>query len=261
MLAKQRNIGFDQALEAWCVACKIPGWFRFVPATWEPHILKAKTKGGTPVEGQYRIDFRDRDPNFKEYDEILTRDIRLDPEVPAAEGATKALLEADKVIIPCGSIKGNVNAPFLAVGMKEALRERSEEFQKVNGMALPVILVMNLTNEPGNTLSGEPYTAENVFRLVGEAIGRLPTRVIYDTTPISGKNRKLLLPQQKIELGDLKMFETSPELEWPLLILEEVSMIVPGDDPEHPIKMVHDPDKLARVFTKIFSEVPAGALV
>lgn len=260
MLAKQKDIGFDQVLEAWCVACNVPGQFRFVPATWKPHVLKAKTKEGRLIEGQYLIDFRDRDPHFRAFDEILTKDIWLDPVVPAAEGAQKAILGADVVIIPCGSIKGNVNAPFLAEGMKEALQERSEWFRRVNGRPLPIIYVMNLMNEPGNTLSGKPCTAEDVLSLVGQAIGRRPNRVIYDKTHISRKNRELLLPQQKIELGSLKMFETSRELEWPLLIAEEVSMIVPDDDPEHLIKIVHDPDKLAKVIARIFSEVLAGVL-
>jgi 2-phospho-L-lactate transferase/gluconeogenesis factor (CofD/UPF0052 family) len=261
-LAKQRGWKPDVALEALHVIYRIPKEFRVVPVTWESGILKAKTRSGQPIEGQFRIDFRHQDPSFRRFDEI--KELWIDPPVSLSEEAERAISVADAFVLCCGSIRGNIIAPFTIPGMKEALRRRIYQRQP---LYTPVVYVMNLMTE-SDAQFDRPYTAADVSELIQSAIGERLTCIIFDSTPIPKDIRRRLLPERKIQLGDLTSYQSRsyvrfrhPDLERPFLLKREVSRIIEDVDPSQPPKYVHDPAKLSLALAEALAEVTAGALV
>ncbi|HVO28659.1 MAG TPA: 2-phospho-L-lactate transferase CofD family protein [Candidatus Paceibacterota bacterium] len=222
------QLALKLALEALHIICRIPGNFRVMPATWEPGTLVAKTRAGAEIRGQCRIDFRDRDVLADPCDRIT--DLRIDPPVSASEEAVRAILDADAVILSCGSIYGNLFGPFCADGLREALREKM-----VAAPPTPLIYVMNLMTKIGETRFETPCTAADVVWCVRKATGQYPTHVIVDTTCFPDEVMKGLLPEKKIEPG-------GPSFEVP----RPVAKLVNG-------QLVHDPGRLALVFEEIFA--------
>ena len=260
-IALQRGLELRDGLRAMHCIYRIPEKYRVVPVIWKPGVLKARTKSGRLIEGQYPIDFRESDP-FRWFDEI--QKLWVEPAASPSPEALQSIHNADIIIIPCGSLWGNVIATFAIPEMKDALRKWGEQ-KNANGLPAPLIYVMNLMTKVGETQFDKPYTADNVLELVGTAIGRWPTRVIFNTSILPDEVLRRYMPEQQIRLGALRRRVGDPRYESQklrFLIKENVAMVVPDANPNLPPKILHDPEKLARVFADIIlSDIMVGALV
>ena len=249
-IVRRRGLKISMALEAMHVFYGIPDSYRVIPVSWESGTLKATTKSGKLITGQSLIDYRDRDPSFDGIDRIDTKTITIEPSILPAREAVRAIRKADVIIITCGSPMSNVFAPFM-MGNKKLKRELRK---RVKEASVPIVYIMNLVTEVGITrFKDKVYKATDVVELVREAIGCYPDYVICDTTPISREVREQLLPERRIEIGDFGGRST--------LIRAKISMIVRSEDPRIPPKLIHDPEKLGRVFaeSEIFSKTLVGA--
>jgi 2-phospho-L-lactate transferase/gluconeogenesis factor (CofD/UPF0052 family) len=254
--AQRRGLPLSHALRVMHAIYAIPDNFQVLPVTWEPAVLNAKTVSGVPIDRQYFIDFRTKDPNFRAYDEIA--EVKLVPPVTAAEEVLHAISLADAFLIGCGSINGNFKAQFGVKKVRDFFWMHADAFETKTGSPIPVIHTLNLLNEPGDTVSGKPFTAAHVVDVIQRTIGMRPNCIIYDKTQLSDEEEQHLLPKKKIKLGHLKghptaFFSSS-------LLQYEISKMVRNSDPNQPWECIHDPAKLAVVLKKVLSAVMAGAL-
>lgn len=257
-MAKERGLGPEDALKAMHGMYRIPKNFRITLVTWQPLDLKAKMVSGDTLEGQFRVDYRDCVPGFKQFDAV-DKFLIDPPSVRASEEATSALLAADAIILSCGSFS-NIAAAFAIEPMKDALQERIRMTEQANGSALPVIYVNNLMSKKGEVLSHQTQTVDAVVGWIHKAIGWRPSCIIYDDTDIPSDVLKRCRPEKKIKLGRLRSYETSSRFERPLVFRRKVAKIV-DEDPNAPPEIRHDWKKLGPVLGEVLSDIMVGTLV
>jgi uncharacterized cofD-like protein len=138
---------------------------RVFPSTTEAVQLRAQFEDGSWVEGESRI------PSVPG----LIRRVLLQPEAPAALAqAVEAVLYADVVVIGPGSLYTSLIPVLLVKELTEAIRQSQAR----------VVLVMNLTTEPGET---DRYTAADHLLAVRRHAPDVPIHdVLLNTTPVPG---------------------------------------------------------------------------
>lgn len=217
--------------------------------------MKGLTQSGKTVESQRLVDFRGRDPKFRLYDPIQR--VVLEPSnVVASREACLAILNADVIVISCGSINGNVRAPFAVRGIKKALRQRIERAEKER-IHLPIVYVMNFMTELGVTQFEKSYDAADIVDIIEEAIGYRLSCVIYGEHNEASVPKSVLAkyrPERWIRLGKLKNRLTLHRNQRPFIFSRDMAMLVPNANPDLPPKILHDPKKLGAVLAEIFPQ-------
>ena len=137
---------------------------RVFPSTTEDVRLRAELADGSWVEGESRISSVPR---------TTIRRVSLEPEQPAPfSPALDAALQADLVVLGPGSLYTSVIPVLLVRELAEAIRRSGAR----------VVLVMNLTTEPGET---DGYTAADHLLAIRRHAPDVPIHdVLLNTTPI-----------------------------------------------------------------------------
>lgn len=138
---------------------------RVFPPTTEDVRLRAELADGSWVEGESRISSVPR---------MTIRRVSLEPEQPAPfSPALAAALQADLVVLGPGSLYTSVIPVLLVRELAEAIRRSGAR----------VVLVMNLTTEPGET---DGYTAADHLLAIRRHAPDVPIHdVLLNATPIA----------------------------------------------------------------------------
>lgn len=196
---------------------------RVIPSAETPTVLIAKLVDGTSIRGENRLD--ENAPDRARIEE-------LSYEVPtvASDAATRALTEADVIIIGPGDLYASSIAPLLATGMKEAFESSSAKF----------IYIMNLFTKSGQTggMKASDYIAE-----ITRYTGRKPTDVIIHTN--GGFDEEVLEKyQQEGESPVSDDLDAGNSVHRTSVASVHAVPPVPGDPVPRSLAR-HDPEKLA----------------
>jgi len=146
----------DSAVETVSEILRIKG--RVLPATLDDVKLVAYLKDGKVVRGEHTIEYQNLDNLEK---------ITLEPKARANPNATKAIREADLIVIAPGDFYQSTVPNLLVSGVARAIRE---------GKAKKVY-VCNLMTKAGHT---EGYSVKDFTKEVEQFIGGKIDRVIYN---------------------------------------------------------------------------------
>ncbi len=139
------------------------------PVTLSSTRLYAKLQDGTIVEGEANIDA----PQGKR---APIKEAYLEPEVTANPRATRAILEADKVVIGPGDLYTSIIPNLLVSGIGQALRETKAK----------VVYVVNLMTKAGET---DDYHAGDFVRALQSYLPEktIDVALINKARPSSGR--------------------------------------------------------------------------
>ncbi len=129
--------GFQAAVDALMKLYKVSG--HIYPVTLMNVDLGATVSEGPDLEGEGAIDERWKEPNFNPQNTI--EDIYLTYQVDANPLALQAILKADKIIFPPGSLFGSILPHAQIRGIIEALHKSKAE----------IIFISNIMTERGQT--------------------------------------------------------------------------------------------------------------
>jgi uncharacterized cofD-like protein len=151
---------------------------RVYPSTVEDVRLRAELADGTWVEGESQIASTGR---------TMIRRVSLEPQDPAAfDRAVDAALQADVVVIGPGSLYTSLVPVLLVKDLTDAIRRSGAR----------VVLVMNLTTEPGET---DAYTAADHLLAIRRHAPDVPIHdVLLNATPIPAE---LMQPYSTVRAG------------------------------------------------------------
>ena len=200
---------------------------RVLPSTTEDIRLRAEFADGTSIEGESRISSVPQ----------TIRRVSIEPAdaAPSAD-VVQAISQADVVVIGPGSLYTSLIPVLLVRGLREAI-ERS---------GARVVLVMNLTTEPGET---DGYTAADHLIAIRRHAPDLPIHdVVLNATPIPGKLVRAYSASRAVPV--------SPDVE---LLRALGHRPVMRDLLHHGAKIRHDPHKLADAILGLVGKTRAVA--
>ena len=221
-LSRMEN-DFSRAIERGAEILGVRG--RVFPSTTEDVRLRAELDDGRWVEGESRISSV---PG-------LIRRVSLEPREPRALAqAVQSALYADLVVIGPGSLYTSVIPVLLVKEISEAIRQS----------AARVVLVMNLTTEPGET---DRHTAADHLLAIRRHAPDVPIHdVLVNATPISeGLVRAYSTAGATPVCPDLELLRA--------LGYRPVMRELLASGP----KIRHDPDRLATVLLELAAAGPA----
>jgi len=197
---------------------------RILPATLSDVRLRAEGVSGKIYEGESAIGHAG---------EAIERVI-LEPSSPQPfPPAIAALREADVVVVGPGSLYTSLLPNLLIPGIRDLLRERK----------LPVVLVMNLMTQPGET--DGMMALEHLRALEDHTGGGLIDTVLVNSKPLPDD-----LLAYYSDAGSEPVRWTTEELESRGLEVVEADLLAEGD------LIRHDPDKLSRAVRNLLSGGP-----
>ena len=124
-----------------------------IPVTLSKTKLHAELENGIIIEGESNIDIPKHDPRLK------IKKVYLDPQVPANPDATRAILEADFVILGPGDLYTSIIPNLLVRGIVRALRKTSAK----------IIYITNIMTKYGET---NGFRAGDFVRVTEKYLGR-----------------------------------------------------------------------------------------
>jgi uncharacterized cofD-like protein len=196
------------------------------PATTEDVRLRAQFEDGSWIEGESRIASVPR----------TIRRVSLEPSQPEPlPQAIEAARSADIVVIGPGSLYTSLIPVLLVQELTEAIR--------LSGAR--VVLVMNLTTEPGET---DGYTAADHLLAVRRHAPELPIHdVLLNATPIPDGSVQAYAASGAVQVGsDVELLRA--------LGHRPVMREILGSGP----MIRHDPDRLARAILDLVRHAPPG---
>jgi uncharacterized cofD-like protein len=200
---------------------------RVFPAAEESLTLVARYADGAVVRGESAVSA------MHQREGRISR-ISVEPEgAPAPQQMTKAVQEADVVVLSSGSLYTSTVPSLLGVGTREALA-------RFTG---PVVYVANVMTQPGETTG---FTISDHLRVITEHVGPVVTDVLVH----SGELSKELIDRYAAE-GAAPVVVDREEIETSGVRVREADLISYGDT--H-LGVRHDAQRLAE-------EVRAVALV
>jgi uncharacterized cofD-like protein len=217
--------GFAEGVEQAARFLRVKG--RVFPAAEESLTLVARYADGAVVRGESAVSA------MHQREGRISR-ISVEPEgVPAPPQMTKAVQEADVVVLGSGSLYTSTIPSLLGVGTREALAS----------FAGPVVYVANVMTQPGETTG---FTVSDHLRVITEHVGPVVTDVLVH----SGELSKELIDRYAAE-GAAPVVVDREEIETSGVRVREADLISYGDT--H-LGVRHDAQRLAE-------EVRAVALV
>jgi len=202
-----------------------------LPVTLKPTILSAVLENGEKIEGEHKIDIRQKRPKIK--------NISLKPAISANPEAIKALKHADVIILGPGDLYTSILPNLLANGIIKAIDESSAK----------KILVANIMTTPGQT---EGYAPADFVNAVNKFLGKkkLDTVIINSKKPASTamaaykkEGAKFIEPISK-GLPDMEIVEAD-------VLSAAVHKQIKGDKLNTRSKIRHDSDKLAKLIWEL----------
>ena len=217
--------GFAEGVEQAARFLRVKG--RVFPAAEESLTLVARYADGAVVRGESAVSA------MHQREGRISR-ISVEPEgVPAPPQMTKAVQEADVVVLGSGSLYTSTIPSLLGVGTREALAS----------FAGPVVYVANVMTQPGETTG---FTVSDHLRVITEHVGPVVTDVLVH----SGELSKELIDRYAAE-GAAPVVVDREEIETSGVRVREADLISYGDTDRG---VRHDAQRLAE-------EVRAVALV
>ena len=215
---------FSKAIELGSEILGVRG--RVVPATTEDVRLRAELADGSWIEGESQISSVPR----------TIRSVFLEPQHPKPyAGAVEAALRADLVVIGPGSLYTSLIPVLLVRELTDAIRRSGAR----------VVLVMNLTTEPGET---DGYTAADHLLAIRRHAPDMPIHdVLLNATPIPGKLVRAYSAARAVPV--------SPDVE---LLRALGYRPVMRDLLRRDAKIRHDPHKLADAILGLVGKGSAG---
>jgi uncharacterized cofD-like protein len=217
--------GFVEGVEQAARFLRVKG--RVFPAAEKSLTLVARYADGAVVRGESAVSA------MHQREGRISR-ISVEPEsVPAPPQMTKAVQEADVVVLSSGSLYTSTIPSLLGVGTREALAR----------FAGPVVYVANVMTQPGETTG---FTVSDHLRVITEHVGPIVTDVLVH----SGELSKELIDRYAAE-GAAPVVVDREEIEASGVRVREADLISYGDTNRG---VRHDSQRLAE-------EVRAVALV
>jgi uncharacterized cofD-like protein len=214
------------AIEAASRILRVSG--QVLPVTTDQVHLKAEYADGTEVVGEHDID----EWQDKARQAVRISTLSLTPRAQLYAGAAAALRQADLIVLGPGDLYTSVLANCVVDEFTETIKETTA----------PIVYVCNLMSKAGQTIG--LHAAEHVAE-VKRYLGRLPTAVVYNTSPLPSE----LLAKYAAE-GDHAVLDNFVDkgiriIRAPLLAAEEI-VTMEGDVLTRSL-IRHDADKLAQV--------------
>jgi uncharacterized cofD-like protein len=216
---------FPKAIELGSEILGVRG--RVLPATTEDIRLRAELADGSWIEGESQISSVPR----------TIRSVFLEPQHPKPfSPAVDAALDADLVVIGPGSLYTSLIPVLLVRDFADAIRRSGAR----------VVLVMNLTTEPGQT---DGYTAADHLLAIRRHAPDVPIHdVLLNATPIPGKLVRAYSASRAVPV--------SPDVE---LLRALGYRPVMGDLLASGDKIRHSPHKLADAILGLVGKTRLGA--
>jgi uncharacterized cofD-like protein len=195
-----------------------------LPVTEAARVLCAELDSGAVIQGEAQITAaRGR-----------IKRVWMEPDSPpASTGVLEAISRADAVILGPGSLYTSIIPNLLVDGVAQAVR---------NSRALK-IFVCNLTTQPGETGG---YTATDHLKALETYLGRGVVDIcLFNSRPINQTVEKIYLESE------------SEPVQWEEeeIALRGVAPVLADLDAEGPLKVRHDPVKLARAIVTLAREM------
>ncbi len=200
---------------------------KVLPSSYQRGTLVAQLSNGRVVKGETSITKEVKEKNLR------IRKLWIEPRLSANPEALEAIREADIIVLGPGSLYSSIISNLLIDELAESLR---------NSKAIKVF-ILNLVTQPGETLN---MTAKEHLEEVINYLGDKPDIVIAN----SRKLPEDILEKYKsegasqLEIDDLRGYLETQGIN---LIAEDLL-----DTSENLAR--HSPDKIVRVFSRIFSE-------
>jgi uncharacterized cofD-like protein len=200
---------------------------RVFPAAEESLTLVARYADGAVVRGESAVSaMHQREGKISQ--------ISVEPEgVPAPPQMTKAVQEADVVVLGSGSLYTSTVPSLLGVGTRKALAS----------FAGPVVYVANVMTQPGETTG---FTVSDHLRVIADHVGPVVTDVLVHSGGLSKE-----LVDRYVAQGAAPVVVDREEIEAQGVRVREADLISRGDTNR---EVRHDAQRLAE-------EVRAVALV
>jgi uncharacterized cofD-like protein len=195
--------GFAEGVEQAARFLRVKG--RVFPAAEESLTLVARYADGAIVRGESAVSA------MHQREGRISR-ISVEPEsVPAPPQMTKAVQEADVVVLSSGSLYTSTIPSLLGVGTREALAR----------FAGPVVYVANVMTQPGETTG---FTVSDHLRVITEHVGPIVTDVLVH----SGELSKELIDRYAAQ-GAAPVVVDREEIEASGVRVREADLISHGD--------------------------------
>ena len=208
---------------------------RVLPVTYEQARLDVLYESGRRLEGEKLLD-------EDHVDKSRIEKMILSAPVHITEAATRAIMEADYIVLGPGDLYGSLIVLSLVEGVNEALARTQATF----------VYVLNLMTKSSQTYK---YSASDHVRDVASYFGRSPDVILANTARIPQEVVDYYAQSSDIPVvDDLEVYERSAQV-----VRADVlsSMAHKAQDSAlaatkaHSI-VRHDPQKLAQVLQKIF---------
>lgn len=224
---------FEEAVSVASEVLHIHG--EVIPVTLQKTVLKAKTAKGTLIEGENKIGSIALDAEYP--------DIFFDKPAYITTSASKAIDQADVVVISPGNLYGSLAPALIVEGMKKALKKTNAK----------IVCISNLVTKPGQTDGFTVAThVQEIERLIGEK--GIVDFVIYNTDePTKRTYQKYVRDNELLLPFDLDELEAASytALGMPLIDKSPVHLDS-SDEISHVRSLIrHDSDRIAREIMKI----------
>jgi uncharacterized cofD-like protein len=214
--------GFVEGVEQAARFLRVKG--RVFPAAEESLTLVARYADGAVVRGESAVSA------MHQREGRISR-ISVEPEgVPAPPQTTKAVGEADVVVLSSGSLYTSTIPSLLGVGTREALAS----------FAGPVVYVANVMTQPGETTG---FTVSDHLRVITEHVGPVVTDVLVHSGELSKE-----LTDRYAAQGAAAVVVDREEIEASDVRVREADLISHGDT-DRGIR--HDAQRLAEEVRKV----------
>lgn len=207
-----------------------------IPVTLSNTNLVATYDDGTVLEEEHFIDMPKHDGNLK------IRTIALKPEVIANEEATKAITQADIIILGPGDLYTSVVPNLLVKGISEALSITKAK----------IIYIMNLMTKYGQTLE---FSAMDHIRVLEQYIDHKIHTIVVNQTRLPIEALSVYQKSQEYPVVDDIEESSQYNVIRADLIASEIVQKSASDTLVRSL-IRHDSDKLANVIVSIISKYP-----
>ncbi len=187
-LALEKTSSVNSAIETMAEICGL-GVHRVIPVTTKKAELCAQLKVGNEISGETNIDNLAKNPLWNpEAHSIMN--VYLKPKVSASPKATKAVKEADYIIISPGDLYSSIIPTLLPTGMERAIKESNAK----------IILILNIMTKKGET---DNYTASDFINKIEKYLNKRIDYIVCNDAIIPKKILLLYSIESKVELGKL----------------------------------------------------------
>lgn len=222
---------YDRAIEYTSKILNVKG--RVLPITSEPIDLHAKYEDDSELYEEANID----EPPENHDGKLRIEKLWVEPDVPIAKKTSRAILEADYIVLGPGDLYTSIFPNLIVKGTKTAIEKSGAK----------VIYIENLMTKYGQTWG---YTAKNHVEEVKNYLGRYPDYVLINSEELPER----ILEDYKLEHDfpvedDLEENNNYKIIREDILVPEKIKK-VSGDLIKRSL-LRHDPDKLAWEIIKI----------